>query len=271
MKIDKSAIYDSLPIIGMNNNKEITFNDKSYNDLKEKRAKINSKFSKNNEDNDLLSYYISKPIKLVKNPNMKFKINKDDLNQFFLELKEKRKEKEIYNSDLFKLFNLYHLIEEKKYLNKNFIPENILINLEEEKESLIEREFNKFSNKFYDTEKRILFELSGKENSNNKIKNYKIIKESIKQKCFIVRLKNNNDNFNQILLLKPDYHLDELQVLIKFLYKTKYGQNDIKMINFYYQDDYKNELNIEEIKTMDDLSKKINSKIELTIYIDAQY
>ena len=31
-----------------------------------------------------------------------------------------------------------------------------------------------------------------------------------------------------MLLLKPDFGLDELIILIRFLYKTKYGQNNIQ-------------------------------------------
>ena len=271
MKIDFSNIEDSIPIKGMNNKKEITFNNRTYKYLNQKRNEINSLIKDKEEKNDLLFYYISNPIKLIKNSKMKLKINKNEMDKLFIELKEKRDDKEIYNSELFKLINFYHLIEEKKYINKKFISENILKNLGEEKELLIEKENNKFGNKYYDKEKKILFELPDKEDINNKIKNYKLIKDSLKQECLIVRLKNNNDNFNQILLLKPEFNLDQLQPLIQFLYKTKYGQNDIKIFNLYYQEDYKYELNIEETKTLKDLSQKINSKYELTIYIDAQY
>ena len=43
----------------------------------------------------------------------------------------------------------------KKYINKKYISKENLEILEQEKEALIERENNKCSNKYYDTNKRI--------------------------------------------------------------------------------------------------------------------
>ena len=69
------------------NNKNINKND-SNNSKDINENSINSivnwmekeKEEKEKEENYLISYYAFNPIKLVKNPNMKFKINKDDLN-----------------------------------------------------------------------------------------------------------------------------------------------------------------------------------------------
>ena len=262
---------DSLPIKSINYKKEITFNGNSYKILNKKRSRFISKYQKIEEKNDIYFYHTLNPINIIKNPNMKFKIKKEDLNKLFNELKEKRDFSEIYNTDLFKLSNLYHLIKEKNYIDKKYFSQEISENLKEEKQALIERDNNKYKNKYYDKNKKILFELPGKEHELNRINNFVLIQESINQNKFIVRLKNINDDFNEILLLKPYFDFNELKALIRFLYKTKYDQNNIKIINLYEQEDYKIEINIEETKTLNDLSDKINSKFELTIYIDAQY
>ena len=282
-----SITEDSKLIISINDEKEKLCNNKSYKFLSKKRDQINSllkniqeekekeekeKEEKEKEENYLISYYALNPIKLVKNPNMKFKINKDDLNKFFLESKGKKENKEIYYSELYKLINPYYLIQERKYINKKYISKENLETLEEEKEALIERDNNKCSNKYYDRNKKILFELPRNQREFNHIKNNELIKNCIDEKYLVVRIANCWDDFNEILLLKPNFGLDELIILIRFLYKAKYGQNSIKSFHLFDHEDYKDGLDLEQIKTLKDLYKKIKpEKPELSIYIDAQY
>ena len=282
-----SITEDSKLIISINDEKEKLCNNKSYKFLSKKRDQINSllkniqeekekeekeKEEKEEVKNYLISYYSLNPIKLVKNPNMKFKINKDDLNKFFIESKEKKENKEIYYSELYKLINPYYLIQEKKYINKKYISKENLETLEQEKEALIERDNNKCSNKYYDRNKKILFELPRNQREFNHIKNNELIKNCIDEKYLVVRIANCWDDFNEILLLKPNFGLDELIILIRFLYKAKYGQNSIKSFHLFDHEDYKDGLDLEQIKTLKDLYKKIKpEKPELSIYIDAQY
>jgi len=94
-----SITEDSKLIISINDEKEKLCNNKSYKFLSKKRDQINSllkniqeekekeekeKEEKEEVKNYLISYYSLNPIKLVKNPNMKFKINKDDLKKNIL-------------------------------------------------------------------------------------------------------------------------------------------------------------------------------------------
>ena len=73
------------------------------------------------------------------------------------------------------------------------------------------------------------------------------------QKCLVVKLTNLFDDFSEILLLEPNFGLEELIVLIRFLYKTKYDQNNIKSLNLYNQEDLKDKIDLEKIKTLKDL------------------
>ena len=270
---------DSKLIMSINDDKEVLFNDKSYKFLNKKRAQFNSRLEfiteTEKEKNDLIFYYSLNPMKLVKNPNMKFKISKDDLNKFFIESREKKENKEnkeIYYTKLYELINPYHLIQEKKYINKKYISQENLKILEQEKEVLIERENNKYKNKYYDKNKRISFELPKNQREFNYIKNGELIKKCIDQKCLVVKLTNLFDDFSEILLLQPNFGLEELIVLIRFLYKTKYDQNNIKSLNLYNQEDLKDKIDLEKIKTLKDLYEKLKPKTyELSIFIDAQY
>ena len=87
-----------------------------------------------------------------------------------------------------------------------------------------------------------------------------------------MRLKNLNDNlFDKILLLKPDFTLDDLKLLIKFIYKSKYGKEYINNIDLFYQDSLCNDYKIDNVNTLRDLAKKLETKYELNIFIEAQY
>ena len=77
--------------------------------------------------------------------------------------------------------------------------------------------------------------------------------------------------FNKILLLKSDYTFDELKLLIKCIYKVKYGKHNIKNIDLFYQDKFMNEFKIDNVPCLGDLAKKLKTKYELNIYIEAQY
>ena len=259
-------------VLGLNKQGEKVVNGNTFQMLHHKRTKMNYTFDSIPEKDDLYIYTTLNPMILEKNQKMKFKINKNDLNQFFLESNEKRNEKEIYNSELFKLINPYYLVEETDYLNKKYLSSEILNSLNEEKETLKERNTNMFSNQYYDKKRKIFFGIPRKEHKFNKIKKDELIKDSIKDKCLVVRLKNTEDGkFNKILLLKPDFTFDELKILIKLIYKAKYGIKNINEINLYYRDIFYNEAKVENFRTLSELSRKINTKYELTIYIEAHY
>ena len=271
MMTNFSVTEDSRPIKSMNYKKEITFNDKTYKYLSKKKIKLKSTLLNIKEkEDDLLYYNILNPIKINKNIKTQFIINKEGLNQLLIDLKKKSEDNIIYSNKLFELSNPYYLVK-NHFLSKKHLSEEIIKNFEEEKEVLKERKINKFKNKYYDRYKKISFELPEKENYLNQIKNKRMIKEAINENRLIVELKNINDNFDKILLLKPDFNLEELKVLIRFLYKSIYGQENIKDINFYSEGYYANEAKIENITKIGDLPHDNESKYKLTIFVDALY
>ena len=251
---------------------ETMINGNTYKNLEKKNKKLLSRFEGMTEKNDLIFYRILNPLYINKNKTMKFSIDKNGLNDLFLDYKEKRNNNEIYSSELYELLNPYYLVEKKKFLNRKHISKEILDEFKEEAELINERQKNKDKNQLYDKGSNILFKLATKEDKSNKIKNIKLINDCINDNCLIVRLKNNEDNiFDKILLLKPDFTIDELKLLIKFIYKVKYEKQFIDIKDLYYEDSLYNYLKIENVKCLGDLAKKLKEKYELTIYIDAQY
>ena len=189
---------NSKNIIKVNTNGEGIFNERTYRMLCNKRKNLNSQFKSLNENkNDLLYYYISKPVIINANNNTKFKINKNELNHFFKISNEKRKEKEISKSKLYQLMNLYHLVAEKKYIPKKYISKEILDTFDEEKETLKESVNDIDENKFYNSNKQIYFELAEKDHIYNRIDNEKLLNDAIKTHCMIVKVINEDDSFNR--------------------------------------------------------------------------
>lgn len=258
--------------ISINSDKERTFNGCSYQQLNDKKNKFKKKFQNIADKKDLYLYYNMNPILLNKNKEMKFMINKNDLNNFFVESKIKRMNDEIYYNQIFKLINPYYLVEHKKFLNKKYLSKEIIDTLNDEKNLLYERSIFINNNKYYDNNKNISFEIPNKNDVKYskyyKISNEKLIKDSINKNCLVVKLINEDDGFEKILLLKRDTCLEDLKSLIIFLYKSKYKKKINEKITLYRED---NDEVIDNVKTLDELSKLMGSKHELGIIVEVKY
>ena len=137
-----------------------------------------------------------------------------------------------------------------------------------DKEEIKERGYNISLNEYYDKNKNIYFGLAQKNVQKNKIKNKDVIKNAVENKELLVRLINELDNFDKKLLLKPEFTLEDLKVLIVFLYKVSFGVNELKKISLYYDYDFPIE---DDQLTLADLYKKWGKNYELLIYINADY
>ena len=104
-----SLCDESKVVIGINDSQKKTFNDLTFDDLYDKRRKLESRYklTLKEKQNDLLSFSVFNPIKIEKIKNNKYKINKSKLNDLFIESEEKRLHKDIYNTSLFELINPY--------------------------------------------------------------------------------------------------------------------------------------------------------------------
>lgn len=271
-----SLCEESEPKVGvMISTQERTFGGNSFKTLNSKRLKLNSKFliiGENDYNNNLLFYNTSNPLILKKDANkkMRFTINKDDLNKLFKDSINMRNNKEIYDNKLFELLIPSYLVD-KGFVSKKFISKENLKNFELEKDILKEREINKNNNKYFDRINNISFELLDKEDKLNKIKNRKVIKNCINDNCYVVKVKNIDDDFNASFLLKPNFTIEELKALIKFAYKVKRQIKDIEEIKLYYDESCQDNFKLENYLTMFDISNKIKTKFELIIYIVADY
>ena len=255
-----------------NSNEGRTFNEKAFKMLNNKRKNLDNQFGNFiKEDHLLLFYYITNPLKLDINANTKFKISKNDLNNFFKDSKDRKLHKEIYGTKLFDLLNPYYLVTEKRYINANNLDRDIINTFSIERENLKERDTIVMNNKYYDKNNKLFFELPPKDHELNKISNERMLNEAVRNHCFLVRIKNEEDDFKKILLLRPDFTVNELISLIKFIYKVVKG---IILDKFYLY--YNNNLYIEvpitdANKTMRLLSKEMRTGIELEIFIQIQY
>ena len=268
-----ALLEESKAIIGINNENQKLFNNQTFATLNEKRKKIESKYlsflKKEQQDPiNLLSYSIFNPLKIKKDPETKFKIDKDKLNELFLISEDKRSHKEIYKTKLYELLNPYHLVIEKKYIKLKYISSSIRSKFMKDKEEIKERGYNISLNEYYDKNKNIYFGLAQKNVQKNKIKNKDVIKNAVENKELLVRLINELDNFDKKLLLKPEFTLEDLKVLIVFLYKVSFGVNELKKISLYYDYDFPIE---DDQLTLADLYKKWGKNYELLIYINADY
>ena len=248
-----------------------TYNNKTFKILNSKRKLIDKQFGNYiKEEHLLLFYYISQPIKLDINPNTKFKINKKNLNEFFNISKEKKLHKEIYGTKLFNLINPYYLVSEKNYIKPKYVDREILNTFTLEKERLKERDTTVMNNLFYDKNKKLYFELPPKDHELNRISNDRMLNEAVRNHCFIVRLKNEEDDFQKILLLRPDFTVNELIALIQFLYKVMKGMN-VEKLYLYYNNNLYCEVPIKDInKTLRNLSKEMKSELELELFIQIE-
>jgi hypothetical protein len=264
---------DSKNSIGINNSGERTFNKQTFKMLNQKRKNLDKQFgSLIKEKNDLLSYYSFKPIKFQINTNSRFKTSKNDLDDLFTISEDKRLHKEIYKTKLYNLISPYYLVAEKKYIKYTDISPRIRNNFINEKETLRARESSLSSNKHYDKDNQTLFELPSNNHIFNKITNEKMLNEAVKEHCLVVKIKNNDDGFDKILLLKPDFTIKELQALISFIYKACYNQNNIGKINLFYYNQLYNDVNIEDNNlTLGDLCKEMKNDLEIEIFIQTQY
>lgn len=260
---------DSNNSIGINDKEERTFNERNYKMLNNKKKVLETQFKGLLKETDLLSYYIFKPIKLNINNNSKFKIKKDDLNNFFTQSEEKKLHKEIYNTDLFNLINPYYLTIELNYIRPKYIPQHILNTFKFEKERLKERENAIINNKINNKNKSC--EIPSKDYEKNRISNERMLNQAVKEQCFLIRIKNEEDDFKKILLLRPDFTVDELKLIIKCIYK-KEKEINIEKINLYYTNNLYSEVIIKNNnETIKELAKEMNSELELEIFIQAQY
>jgi len=269
---------ESNNVIGINNQENRTYNGQAFKYLNKKKNYLEDKYknlsSFKEKRSDLLSYYSFNPIKLCKNENMRYKIKKSELNKFFIDSKEKRLHKDIYNSKLYDLINPYNLVKDKLIKCKH-ISSEIQRTFTEEQHLMKERENSINTNKYCDKSKNISFELLKKSDKNpfNLISDKKVLSNAIREQQFLVTLKNMNDSFSKVLLLSPSFTVGELELLIKFIYRAVYKEDKIEMINLYY---YKSNIDSEILimpkeKTLRELSKEMNSKIELEILIQTLY
>ena len=258
-------------LIGISNEGRI-YNKRTFIMLNNKRKSIDNKFGNFiKEDHLLLFYYITNPIKLDINRNTKFKISKNNLNEFFNESKDRKYHKEIYGTKLFNLVNPYYLVKEKGYINSKYIDRDIINTFTIEKENLKERDTTIMNNKFYDKINNLYFELPPKDHELNKISNERLLNEAIRNHCYLVRIKNEEDDFKKILLLRHDFTVNELITLIKFIYKSIKGII-VDKFYLYYNNNLYSEVAINDInKTMRELSKEMRAGIELEIFIQMQY
>ena len=269
---------ESNNVIGINYQENRTYNGQVFKYLNKKKNYLEDKYKNlstfKEKKSDLLSYYTFNPIKLCRNENMRYKIKKSELNKFFIDSKEKRLHKDIYNSKLYDLINPYNLIKEK-FIKYKHISNEIQRTFQEEQHLIKERENSINTNKYFDKTKNISFELLKKNDKStyNLISDKKMLSNAIREQQFLVTLKNMNDSFNKMLLLSPSFTISELELLIKFIYRAVYKEDKIEMINLYY---YKSNIDSEILifpkeKTLRELSKEMDSRIELEILIQTFY
>lgn len=269
---------ESNNVIGINYQENRTYNGQAFKYFNKKKNYLEDKYKNLNtfkeKKSDLLSYYTFNPIKLCRNENMRYKIKKSELNKFFIDSREKRLHKDIYNSKLYDLINPYNLIKEK-FIKFKHISNEIQRTFQEEQHLIKERENSINTNKYFDKTKNISFELLKKNDKStyNLISDKKMLSNAIREQQFLVTLKNMNDSFNKMLLLSPSFTISELELLIKFIYRAVYKEDKIEMINLYY---YKSNIDSEILifpkeKTLRELSKEMDSRIELEILIQTFY
>ena len=265
---------DPILIIGKNESKEITYNNEIFSSLLDKKKEYESRFSSSFSDNadNILSYRIFHPFYISLNHKSQLKMQKDVLNKMFLESSQKQYHKDIYGTKLFELINPYHVIEEKQYINKRYISEEVKAKFEEEKKIMLEREYALSPYEFYDRNNQIYFGLASKRNKLYKEKNNNLIRKAIKKCDILVRVKNQEDCFDKNFLLKSDFKISYLKSLITFIYKTKYYIDNPRSVSLYYINDNFKTINIDNNdKSLADLCKEMNNAYVLDIFVNVDY
>ena len=264
---------ESTNYLSANKDNQRTYNNNTFLALNDKKKELESKYKiLAGKEPNLLSYTIFNPIKLKKDKDNKFRISKDKLNELFLISEEKRLHKEIYNSKLYDLLNPYHLVVEKKYIKGKYISDLVKSKFNHDKKEKIERGYDMSLDEFYDKKKKIYFGMESKDGEYNCISNKEVIKKAVDEGDIVVRLANDSDGFEKTLLLKSDLTIDELKLLIKFLYKIKYCVFNISKLSLYYLDKMRKEVEINnDENTLEELNKTFGENYELNIYIVAEY
>ena len=266
---------DSTNYISTNKDNQKTFNNYTFLNLNEKKKDLESKYrihAGKDPISNLLYYDISNPIKIKKDKDNKFRIDKNKLNELFLISEEKRLHKEIYKTELYDLINPYYLVVEKKYIKQNYISDLVKSKFDQDKQEWTERGYDMSSDEFYDKKKKIYFGMEPKDGEYNRIPTKDVIKNAVNNGDIAVRLINEADGFEKILLLKPDMTVDELKMLIIFLYKVKLCVYKINTLSLYYFDKTRNDIEInDDEKTLEELNKTFGDNHEMNIYIAAEY
>ena len=260
-------------IFGKNQNGQRLFNSEAYSSLKEKRKKLESKYklflSKEPLIN-LLSYTVSKPIKIKPDEENRFQISKEKLNNLLLVSEGNRINKEIYKSKLYDLLNPYYLVVEKQYIKNENISEDIKLKLNKDKKEKIERGYELSKYELYDkkNQKYFCYDKEDKYNYNSQSDNEKL-RDAVRNNYVLVKLTNESDGFDKNILLNPDFTIDELKLLIKFFYKVKLGYDAVDNI-YLFLADIDNDIS-EEKKTIKELNELYGTNQELSIYISTDY
>lgn len=266
-----SLSEESNNVFGKNHEDQRLFNKEPYPTLNQKRKKLESKYksllSKEPLIN-LLYYTINNPLKIKPDVENQFKITKNKLNNLLLIAEEKRVHKEIYKSKLYNLLNPYHLVEEKKYIKKENISDEIKSKLNQNKIEKTERGYEMSRFEFYDKNKKKYFGLD-KDNNYNLQSNKNTIKYAVDNNYIMVKISNESDEFEKILLLNPDFTVEELKLLIKFFYKIRLGYDAVNNISLYFLN-CDTEIS-EDKKTMKELNKIFDNNQELNIVVTTDY
>lgn len=263
-----SLSEESKNVFGKNNEDQILFNDEPYSILNQRRKQLESKYksllSKEPLIN-LLYYTINNPLKIKTDEENQFKITKKKLNALLIKSQEDRKHKEIYKTKLYDLLNPYHLVEEKKYIKKENISDEIKSKLNDNKEEKKEREYQLSRYELYDKESKIYFGL----NKDNLQSDKYVIKYSVNNNYILVKINNESDGMEKTLLLNPDFTVEELKLLIKFFYKIKCGYDNVDNISLYF---FNSDTKInEDKKTMKELNDIFENNDELNIVFTSDY
>ena len=260
-------------VFSKNEEEQRLINYEAYPSIKEKRKKLESKYkiflSKEPLIN-LLYYTINKPLKIKPDEENRFKISKDKLNNLLLISKEKRTNKEIYKTKLYELLNPYHLAVEKQYIKSENLSEEIKSKLNVDKKEKIERGYELSQYEFYDkkSQKYFGYDLEDKYNYNLQSDNNNL-REAVRNKYVLVKINNELDGFDKIMLLNPDFTVEELKLLVKFFYKGQLGYEVVDNICLYLSN-YDLEIT-EDKKTMKELNDIFGKNQELDINITADY
>ena len=269
-----SLLIESNSFIGSIGLDQKIFNNQNFESLNEKKMKLESKYTPflKEKSMDLLLYSLFNPMKIKKDKDNKFRIDRDKLNELFNLSEDKRNHAEIYNTELYKLLNPYYLAVEKRYIKRSSLSDEINSKLRQYEEELRERESKMSSDELYIRQKHIYFGLAGKNNSYNKEKNNLIINNAIENKNILVRIQNEGDQFKKNFLLEPDFTVEELKLLIIFVYKAFYGVNDLRDLKLFYAKNSYSEIYFDDnSKTLSEIAKEAGNKNELDIFITVQY